>query len=177
METETGIDKIALTLTRGQWLLLPTRPLFYQEHIFDFGTAFCVTTETHLVALYLHDGSRTTPELLDQVRKQFSPTRLDEKEVYVEGMPLLLIGTPFQLTVWQALLHVPVGQTTSYQSVAEASGNPRAIRAVGTAIGANPIGYFVPCHRVLRSDGSIGGFYWGVEKKKALLATEHVHLL
>lgn len=91
-------------------------------------------------------------------------------------MPLLLIGTPFQLDVWRAVHAIPAGRTATYQEIAEASGHSKATRAVGTAIGANPIGYLIPCHRVVRSDGSIGEFFWGTEKKKALLTREQAPL-
>ena len=82
------------------------------------------------------------------------------------------IGTDFQLSVWQALMHIPNGKTSTYAQVAEAIGRPKAVRAVGTAIGANPIGFLIPCHRVLRTDGGLGGFRWGLECKKAMLEWE-----
>ena len=87
-------------------------------------------------------------------------------------MPLLLIGTAFQLSVWQSLLGVPSGTTASYHMLAHEAGNPKAVRAAANAVGANPITYFIPCHRILRSDGSIGGYYWGIDMKKELLANE-----
>ena len=83
------------------------------------------------------------------------------------------IGTAFQLSVWQALLDIPVGETTTYARVAEAIGRPKAVRAVGTAIGANPIAYLIPCHRVIRTDGGLGGFRWGLECKKKMLEWEN----
>lgn len=85
---------------------------------------------------------------------------------------LHLYGTDFQIEVWRALLEIPFGKTSTYSDIAKAINNPRALRAVGTAIGRNPVAILVPCHRVLRSDGGIGGYYWGIEKKKILLEWE-----
>lgn len=90
----------------------------------------------------------------------------------IAGLPLDLHGTPFQLQVWEALLQIPRGQTRSYAQIAESIGKPRAIRAVGTACGANPIPFLVPCHRVLRSDGSLGGYAFGLKMKMQLLERE-----
>jgi O-6-methylguanine DNA methyltransferase len=81
-------------------------------------------------------------------------------------------GTPFQRKVWRALRQIPHGQTRSYAWVARRIGCPRAVRAVGAACGANPVPILVPCHRVLRSDGSLGGFSAGVDLKARLLALE-----
>lgn len=85
---------------------------------------------------------------------------------------LLLMGTEFQLKVWQALLAVPAGKTISYSALAEVVGNKKASRAVGNAVGQNNIAYFVPCHRVVRAGGALGGYAWGTEKKKQLLKAE-----
>lgn len=89
-----------------------------------------------------------------------------------EETVLHLYGTDFQIDVWGALLDIPFGKTSTYSEIAMAINNPRALRAVGTAIGRNPVAILVPCHRVLRSDGGIGGYYWGIEKKKKLLEWE-----
>ena len=86
--------------------------------------------------------------------------------------PLYLIGAPFQLKVWEALLQVPSGQVTTYSEIARSIGNPRAVRAVGTAVGRNPISYLIPCHRALRKSGGIGGYHWGLPVKRAILARE-----
>lgn len=83
-----------------------------------------------------------------------------------------LTGSAFQLAVWRALIGVPAGQVISYAMLAERIGNPRALRAVGTAVGQNPVSWAVPCHRVTRSDGSIGGYHWGAAVKCALLTRE-----
>lgn len=90
----------------------------------------------------------------------------------VEGLPLDVRGTAFQHRVWQALRDIPRGTTTTYSEVARRIGDPKATRAVAGACAANPLGVLTPCHRVLRSDGSLSGYYWGVERKKALLTRE-----
>jgi AraC family transcriptional regulator of adaptative response/methylated-DNA-[protein]-cysteine methyltransferase len=87
-------------------------------------------------------------------------------------LDLHLIGAPFQIKVWEALLRVPSGQVTTYSDIAQAVGNPRAVRAVGTAVGRNPISYLIPCHRALRRDGALGGYHWGLPVKRAMLAWE-----
>lgn len=87
-------------------------------------------------------------------------------------VPLDLRGTAFQISVWQFLRTIPEGQVLSYGEVAERIGKPKAIRAVGTACGKNRIGLLVPCHRVLRGDGQLGGYRWGLERKRRLLEQE-----
>jgi AraC family transcriptional regulator, regulatory protein of adaptative response / methylated-DNA-[protein]-cysteine methyltransferase len=85
---------------------------------------------------------------------------------------LHLIGAPFQIKVWEALLAIPSGQVTTYSEVANAAGNPRAVRAVATAIGRNPVSWLIPCHRALRKSGGLGGYHWGLPVKRAMLAYE-----
>ena len=85
---------------------------------------------------------------------------------------LHLIGAPFQIKVWEALLRIPTGHVTSYSEIADAVGNPRAVRAVGTAVGRNPISWLIPCHRALRKSGELGGYHWGLPVKRAMLAWE-----
>lgn len=82
------------------------------------------------------------------------------------------IGTEFQLSIWNALQQVPKGKTSTYAQIAEAIGRPKAVRAVGTAIGANPIAFLIPCHRIIRTDGGLGGFRWGLDCKKRMLEWE-----
>ena len=89
-----------------------------------------------------------------------------------EDTRLHLIGQPFQLKVWEALLSIPSGQVTTYSTIAERIGNPKAVRAVGTAVGRNPISWLVPCHRVLRKSGGLGGYHWGIPVKQGLLLRE-----
>jgi AraC family transcriptional regulator, regulatory protein of adaptative response / methylated-DNA-[protein]-cysteine methyltransferase len=86
--------------------------------------------------------------------------------------PLFLIGAPFQIKVWEALLSIPSGHVTTYSEIAEAIGHPRAVRAVGTAVGRNPVSWLIPCHRALRKSGGLGGYHWGLPVKRALLAYE-----
>ena len=86
--------------------------------------------------------------------------------------PLHLIGAPFQIKVWEALLHVPTGHVTSYSELAAAVGHPKAVRAVGTAVGRNPVSFLIPCHRALRKSGELGGYHWGLPVKRAILAWE-----
>ena len=88
------------------------------------------------------------------------------------SLAVTLVGTPFQLRVWCALLAVPYGATTTYGTLAADLGDARLARAVGQAVGANPMAIVVPCHRVLRAGGSLGGYRWGVERKAELLACE-----
>lgn len=85
---------------------------------------------------------------------------------------LHLIGAPFQIKVWEALLRIPSGQVTTYSEIAQAVGNPRAVRAVGTAVGRNPVSWLIPCHRALRKSGGLGGYHWGLPMKRAMLAYE-----
>ena len=85
---------------------------------------------------------------------------------------LELSGTPFQLKVWEELQRIPAGAISTYSEIATRIGHPKAVRAVGTAIGANPVAYLIPCHRVLRTDGALGGFRWGLDIKKQMLAAE-----
>ena len=88
-------------------------------------------------------------------------------------LPLdLLAGTPFQQAVWQALLGIAPGATTSYGSLSAAIGKPAAVRALGAAVGRNPVSIVVPCHRVLGADGSLTGYAGGLERKTALLSLE-----
>jgi len=87
---------------------------------------------------------------------------------------LALYGTDFQLAVWAALLQIPAGQTVTYGALAAQIGKPEAARAVGGAVGANPVAVFVPCHRVLASSGVLGGYAWGLALKQRILAGEGI---
>ncbi|WP_299673466.1 bifunctional helix-turn-helix domain-containing protein/methylated-DNA--[protein]-cysteine S-methyltransferase [uncultured Roseobacter sp.] len=93
----------------------------------------------------------------------------------LERAPLFLIGAPFQIKVWEALLSIPSGHVTTYSEIAQAIGKPAAVRAVGTAVGRNPISWLIPCHRALRKSGGLGGYHWGLPMKRAMLAYEAVH--
>ncbi len=85
---------------------------------------------------------------------------------------LHMIGAPFQIKVWEALLTIPSGNVTTYSEIAQAVGHPRAVRAVGTAVGRNPVSWLIPCHRALRKSGGLGGYHWGLPVKRAMLAFE-----
>lgn len=89
-----------------------------------------------------------------------------------QKLPLHLRGTSFQLKVWEALLRIPEGHLTSYSSLAQTIGNPAASRAVGTAIGSNPIAFLIPCHRVIKNVGGMGEYRWGSERKMAMIGWE-----
>ncbi len=89
---------------------------------------------------------------------------------------LHLIGAPFQIKVWEALLSIPSGHVTTYSEIARRIGNPKAVRAVGTAVGRNPVSWLIPCHRALRKSGGLGGYHWGLPVKRALLAWESARL-
>jgi AraC family transcriptional regulator of adaptative response/methylated-DNA-[protein]-cysteine methyltransferase len=92
-------------------------------------------------------------------------------------LPLYLTGTNFQLKVWEALLAIPQGQVTTYEQIAANIGHAQALRAVGTAVGHNPIAYLIPCHRVIRKMGEFGNYRWGPARKKALLGWEAAQTL
>lgn len=92
------------------------------------------------------------------------------------GIKLHLKGTPFQLKVWESLLKIPMGHLSTYGSVAARAGNARASRAVGTAIGNNPIAFLIPCHRVIQSTGMLGGYMWGTGRKAAIIGWESAQI-
>ena len=85
---------------------------------------------------------------------------------------LLLKGSKFQVKVWEALLKIPFGSVSTYKNIADTVGQPGAVRAVGSAVGANPVAFIIPCHRVIRSEGSIGEYHWGATRKKAMIGWE-----
>ncbi|MEM1162923.1 MAG: bifunctional helix-turn-helix domain-containing protein/methylated-DNA--[protein]-cysteine S-methyltransferase [Pseudomonadota bacterium] len=87
-------------------------------------------------------------------------------------LALAPLGGPFQIKVWEALMAIPSGHVTTYSEIARHIGNPRAVRAVGTAVGRNPISWLIPCHRAMRRDGGLGGYHWGLPIKRAMMAWE-----
>ncbi|MEL6236244.1 MAG: bifunctional helix-turn-helix domain-containing protein/methylated-DNA--[protein]-cysteine S-methyltransferase [Pseudomonadota bacterium] len=89
---------------------------------------------------------------------------------------IVMIGAPFQIKVWEALMTIPSGHVTTYSEIARVIGNPRAVRAVGTAVGRNPVSFLIPCHRALRKSGGLGGYHWGLPVKRAMLAWESARL-
>lgn len=90
----------------------------------------------------------------------------------MEKIKLHLKGTPFQLKVWEALLKIPMAGLTTYGRMAKLVGSPNASRAVGTAVGSNPVAFLIPCHRVIQSNGTLGGYMWGVSRKRAMIGWE-----
>lgn len=93
-----------------------------------------------------------------------------------KALTLHLNGTPFQLAVWRSLLDIPFGRASSYKKIAQKINKPKANRAVGSAVGKNPVFFIVPCHRVLAHDGSLGGYFYGLEKKQDILNFEAARL-
>jgi len=113
------------------------------------------------------------PEFFEPVRAQLRAYFKGELQQF--DLALAPVGTPFQLKVWQALRTIPYGELVSYKMLAEAIGNPKAVRAVGGANGRNPIPIIVPCHRCIGSNGSLTGFGGGLETKKLLIDLERSH--
>jgi AraC family transcriptional regulator of adaptative response/methylated-DNA-[protein]-cysteine methyltransferase len=95
-----------------------------------------------------------------------------DRSTALVDLPLDIQGTAFQTRIWKALREIPHGSTTTYAELARRIGSPSAVRAVGAACSANPVAVLVPCHRVIRSDGGISGYRWGVERKRELLRRE-----
>lgn len=151
---------------------------FYET---PFGLSLIASTTQGIC--YIGFGEKDT--MLADLNKRFSGAILQERKSdlhkqalsYIKNeetaeLPLHVSGTDFQLRVWQALLQIPIGKLSSYQAVANAVNNSKAVRAVGSAIGDNPVSYIIPCHRVIRSDGGLGGYFWGLEIKKQMIAAE-----
>jgi len=161
--------------------------IVYGRHPTPFGDCFLAHTGRGICSLEFYD-SPSEGENIQTLRKNwpeadiiFDPSQTQKhiKRIFpspaeLKPIPLslLLRGTNFQLKVWQALLKIPPGCVTSYGDLAVRIGQPKASRAVGTALGHNPIGYLIPCHRVLRNDGNSGGYRWGKERKMAILGRE-----
>jgi AraC family transcriptional regulator, regulatory protein of adaptative response / methylated-DNA-[protein]-cysteine methyltransferase len=148
------------------------------------GTVLIAATSKGLCSVKLGDDvSRLTALLADE----FSAAELVQGELhelkakilaFIQGeaslarLPLDIRGTVFQRRVWDELRRIPRGQTRTYQEIARAIGAPDAVRAVGSACGANPVALVVPCHRAVRTDGGLGGYAWGLRRKKKLLELE-----
>tara|TARA_Y100001934_G_C12381859_1_gene792890 strand:- start:1926 stop:2783 length:858 start_codon:yes stop_codon:yes gene_type:complete len=94
----------------------------------------------------------------------------------LKEIKLHLVGTPFQIKVWESLLHIPLGSLATYGDIAESINKPKSARAVGSAIGRNPIAFLIPCHRVIQSSGNLGGYMWGIDRKKALIGWESAQI-
>ncbi|MEX3010976.1 methylated-DNA--[protein]-cysteine S-methyltransferase [Hoeflea sp. TYP-13] len=120
-------------------------------------------------ASYVSDSASTA----HYAEQSFNPLRWSASE----PLRVVLIGTDFQIRVWEALLDIPLGAAVTYSSIARKIGKPSAPRAVGAAVGRNPISFVVPCHRALGSSGALTGYHWGVTRKRAMLGWEAGHLV
>lgn len=110
----------------------------------------------------------------DNQAREFAARIFPTSLVPDKPISLLVKGTNFQISVWNALLRVPYGSLATYAGIAEAIGNPKAVRAVGSAVGDNPVAFLIPCHRVIRADGGLGGYRGGLIRKKAMMAWEQL---
>lgn len=169
---------------RGLGLLIQ-----YGEIDTPFGVAVIAETRVGICLLhFIEDGDDPksfvhaafdeavlVPELgkFGELVEQYFVTWKQPKEQIV----LDLKGTPFQLSVWRALLTIPAAQLLAYNDIAQLIDKPKAVRAVGTAIGKNPIAYLIPCHRVIRESGQLGGYRWGLDRKQLINGYEMVSLV
>ncbi len=145
-----------------------------------FGEALAMATDRGLCALGFAEETGREATMADLISRWAVADHVEDAGALVPlvaaafggGGRLHLIGAPFQIKVWEALLRVPSGHVTTYSELARAVGAPRAVRAVGTAVGRNPVSLFIPCHRALRMTGALGGYHWGLPVKRAMLAWE-----
>jgi len=158
----------------------------YGFHQTPFGECFIAVTDRGICAMAFVDENSRDEQLILLAKKWHFAAISPNQEVtanYVnrifqpnlsslEKLPLLVQGTNFQLKVWEALLSIPSGSVSTYQQIAESIGHSKAVRAVGTAVGDNPIAYLIPCHRVIRKEGILGQYRWGSTRKKALIGWE-----
>ncbi|MDX2155304.1 MAG: bifunctional helix-turn-helix domain-containing protein/methylated-DNA--[protein]-cysteine S-methyltransferase [Hyphomicrobiaceae bacterium] len=162
----------------------------YGFHDCPFGEAVLLATDRGIAGLAFVDedkGQSRAEALADMTRRWpmarfvekpertaplaahiFEPTRWSQEQ----PVRLVLIGTDFEVRVWESLLKIPMGRAVTYADIARHLGQPTASRAVGSAVGRNPISFVVPCHRVLRGDGNLGGYHWGLTRKRALIGWE-----
>ena len=148
-----------------------------------FGMCLVASTGRGVCAVLFSDSAKG---VVDDLRGRWPKARLVRRPessheqvkkclqglIHAASIKLHLHGTSFQIKVWEALLSIPAGTTSTYGDVAGTLGDRKLSRAVGMAVGSNPIGYVIPCHRVLKSTGEIGGYRWGVERKRAMLFSE-----
>ena len=152
----------------------------------SLGEVLVAATERGISAVYLGDAA---PKLVNELREEYPRAEITaEKGAFsqwvqeivarTEGsaprreLPLDLQATAFQRRVWQELQRIPRGSTRTYSQIARAVGKPRAVRAVARACATNPVSVVVPCHRVVRADGNLAGYRWGVSRKERLLERE-----
>lgn len=166
--------------------------IHYGIHLTPFGKCLIATTERgicHMSFVDHNEGKaiddlvahwsqadmiedyKTTAPLVTRIFSDTS-TRLSASPQPDSPLQLHLRGTNFQIKVWEALLNIPSGAVTTYEKIAKKIGNPLAVRAVGSAVGDNPIAYLIPCHRVIRKSGEFGNYMWGSARKKAILVKE-----
>ena len=164
--------------------------ILFGFHPSPFGKALVMVTEHGLAGLGFADPGNEQTALEDMYsRWPRAEYRLDEKatrpfathifnpDAWQQEQPLriTLIGTDFEVRVWEMLLKIPLGSMTTYSTIARHMGKPKAARAVGSAVGRNPISFVVPCHRVVGKGGSICGYHWGLTRKRAILGWEQGH--
>lgn len=161
----------------------------YGFHDTPFGDCFIAVTERGICAMAFVDDATRDEQLIRLARKWHDATIRPDQAVTgafasrifapagksLDKLPLVVQGTNFQLKVWEALLSIPKGAVTTYQQIAKSIGHPNAVRAVGTAVGDNPIAFIIPCHRVIRKEGVLGEYRWGSLRKKALIGWEAAH--
>ncbi len=154
----------------------------YGVHKTPFGEAFIAVTKRGICKFSFLGHSSEELEILNlkrvwslsKITKNVNKTSdmvsrmFDIENTFEQPLSLVVSGTNFQVSVWRALLNIPLGRVNSYAQVAEFIQNPKAVRAVGTAIGMNPIAYLIPCHRVIQKSGKLGGYHWGEARKHAL---------
>jgi AraC family transcriptional regulator of adaptative response/methylated-DNA-[protein]-cysteine methyltransferase len=159
----------------------------YGFHPSPFGIGLVMTTERGLAGLAFADLGGESAALADMTRRWPNAAYLEDADAtapYIgrifdrsqwstdRPLNVVLIGTDFQVRVWQSLLKIPFGKAVTYSSVARDIGQPTASRAVGAAIGANPISFVVPCHRAVGKSGALTGYHWGLTRKRAILGWE-----
>ncbi len=157
----------------------------YGFHDCPFGVALVMATPKGLCGLAFADEGEERAMLADMKSRWPNATYRENTEVTAKfaqrifdpngkggELSLHLLGTPWQIQVWQALLAIPEGKMSTYGAIAQKIGSEKASRAVGAAVGRNPISWLIPCHRVLGSNGTLTGYHWGIVRKRAMLALE-----
>lgn len=152
-------------------------PFNYHTYELLIGRVTIIERDGHIVRvspsseeLTLKNTIECVTPVMVETAKQLQQYFRGERRAF--SIPLDPIGTPFQVSVWRALLTIPYGETRSYRDIAVAIGNPKAVRAVGMANNRNPISFIIPCHRVIGSDGSLVGYGGGLPLKRWLLSLE-----
>lgn len=166
----------------------------YGFHNSPFGEALVMATDRGVsgIAFVNEDIGQSRQEALDDMMRRWPDAEYREQPDVTarhaaqifdpakwscdQPVRLVMIGTDFEVRVWETLLKIPMGKAVSYTDIARHIGKPQASRAVGSAVGRNPISFVVPCHRVLRADGSLGGYHWGLTRKRALIGWETGHV-